>query len=244
MAEQRALEANRAKTEFLAAMSHELRTPLNAIIGFSEMLMLESWGPLGDQRYSGYAEDIHSAGAHLLSLINEVLDLAKVEAGHYELHDERVPVAELVNSCLNLVNERAARKGLTLAGRALDGVDSITADPRLLRQILLNLLSNAVKFTPEGGTVSATAAHTEDGGLRLTVTDSGIGIAVGDLERVMQPFGQVDSELARKHSGESTGLGLPLVKRFVELHGGRLELVSTPDSGTSVSAVFPAWRCH
>lgn len=242
LAERQAHAASRSKSEFLASLSHELRTPLNAVIGFSEMLMMEYWGPLGDGHYKEYAGDIHTAGKHLLSLINEVLDLTKVEAGRFELHDELVAVPEVARQCLTLVSERALRNNLALHLSIDEDLVPLRADARVLRQILLNLLANAIKFTPSGGTVTTAASVTADGWLALSVTDTGIGIAPEDFHRVLEPFGQVDSELARLHSAESTGLGLPLCRRFVELHGGELKLESTPGHGTTVTALFPPER--
>lgn len=242
LAEERALAASRAKSEFLANLSHELRTPLNAVIGFSEMLMMGVWGPLGDERYAGYAGDIHSAGRHLLSLINEVLDLSKVEAGRFELHEEPVNVAEVLPQCLHLVEDRAKRAGVDLLMEAAPALPKLTADPRLLRQILLNLLSNAVKFTPSGGRVITRAELDPTGAMRLSVADSGIGIAPEHMARVLEPFGQVHSQHARQYETESTGLGLPLTRRFTELHGGRLILDSALGKGTTVTVLFPPGR--
>ncbi|MEW5726682.1 MAG: PAS domain-containing sensor histidine kinase [Pseudomonadota bacterium] len=240
LAEQRAIEANHAKTDFLASMSHELRTPLNSVIGFSEMLMMEFWGPLHD-KYKAYAGDIHHAGKHLLSLINEVLDLSKVEAGRFELHEETVKLQELARGCMHLVEERAGRLGVELSDK-LDGPPiAAFVDARLVRQIVLNLLTNAVKFTPRGGVVTV-SAHEEGGWIRLSVADTGIGIAKADIPRVLEPFGQVDSEMARRYQGESTGLGLPLSKRFAELHDGRLRIDSEPGRGTRVTVSFPPAR--
>lgn len=241
MSEARALAASRAKSAFLANLSHELRTPLNAVIGFSEMMMAEMWGPL-DPRYHAYAGHIHEAGRHLLSLINEVLDLSKVEAGKFELHEEEVAVPDLLRQSLHLIQDRAERKGLVLAHHVAEPLPRLFADARLIRQILLNLLSNAIKFTPPGGLISVVAALNDDGWLRLAVTDSGIGIAADDIERVLEPFGQVDSDLARQHADEGTGLGLPLCKRFAELHGGRLLLDSARGKGTTMAVLLPPGR--
>lgn len=242
VAEGHAHAASRTKSEFLSSLSHELRTPLNAVIGFSEILMMEFWGPLGDVRYKDYANDIHVAGKHLLSLINEVLDLSKIDAGRFELHDELVALPEIARQCLSLVGERAARTGLELDLQVDEDLIPLRADARVLRQILLNLLSNAIKFTPAGGRVTTAAVLTPEGWLALSVADTGIGIASENFSRVLEPFGQVDSELARQHSGESTGLGLPLCRRFVELHGGQLTLESNPGSGTTLTALFPPER--
>jgi signal transduction histidine kinase len=240
-AEDHAIAANRAKSDFLANMSHELRTPLNAVIGFSEMLMMEFWGPLND-RYKTYAADINHAGKHLLSIINEILDLSKVEAGKLELQAEPVDLKELVAKCLHLVAGRASQAQVEVTAELPARLSPLVADPRLLRQIVLNLLSNAVKFTPPGGRVTATV---KSQGTRVTiaVADTGIGIAPEHIALVLEPFGQVDSQQARLYQGESTGLGLPLVKRFAELHGGRLELTSVPGQGTTAAVHLPRKRC-
>lgn len=241
LAEERAIAASRAKSDFLASLSHELRTPLNSVIGFSEVLMMQMFGTLND-RYVGYANDIHQAGRHLLSLINEVLDLSKVEAGKFELNEETVNTAELVRGCMHLMEGRAAARGTALTDQIADGLPFLYADARLLRQIVLNLLSNAVKFTPAGGTVTTSVEHDQGGWLRIAVSDDGIGIAEKDLARVLEPFGQVPSEQAKEYQNESTGLGLPLARRFTELHGGHLILASRPGLGTTVTVAFPPGR--
>jgi len=232
--------ANRSKTEFLANMSHELRTPLNAVIGFSEIMRDELLGPLGDKRYSQYARDIHGSGAHLLEIINDILDLSKIEAGKHDLVEETVELPAVVKSCLILLGERAHSAGVTLVQRLPDGLPSLRADSRKVKQILLNLLTNAVKFTRSGGSVTVSAARRASGDIAFAVTDTGIGIEPEDFERVMAPFGQVDSGLGRKYEG--TGLGLPLARAFAELHGGTLELDSVPGEGTTVTVVLPKER--
>jgi len=221
-------------------MSHELRTPLNAIIGFAEVMRLELLGPLGSARYREYINDIHDCGQHLLSLIDDVLDMSRIEAGRFELHEERCHLPHLVASALRLVRERAAGNGLGLAESIEPGVPSLYADHRAVKQILLNLLSNAIKFTPAGGSVSVQVGTTRDGGIVIAIVDSGIGMAPEDIPKALEAFGQVDSSLSRKYEG--TGLGLPLSKALIELHGGRLEIASAPGQGTTVSACFPATR--
>jgi PAS domain S-box-containing protein len=233
--------ANRAKSEFLANMSHELRTPLNAIIGFAEVMQRETFGPLGSARYRTYCADIHHAGTHLLSVINDVLDVAKIEAGRLLAHDEDIDIKAVILGCVQMVRERASGAGLYLVVDVAPDLPSLRADERLLRQMLLNLLSNAVKFTPQGGiTIGAKRAQT--GELLIEVKDTGIGIAPADIPKAMQAFGQIDSTFNRKVGG--TGLGLHLVRNMVELQGGTLQLESTPSLGTTARLVFPSDRLH
>jgi signal transduction histidine kinase len=231
--------ASRSKTEFLANMSHELRTPLNAVIGFSDILMGQIFGALGDARYVDYARDIRDSGLHLLNLINDVLDVSKVEFGKVELTEEMVDVAATIGSCVRLMRDRAETAGLQLVADVSPDLPALQGDSRRLKQILLNLLSNAVKFTPSGGRVTISACA-DAGGFRLRVADTGIGIAAADLDKALRPFGQIDSRLARKYQG--TGLGLPLARAMAELHGGRLELTSAPGEGTSATIWLPPSR--
>ncbi len=231
--------ANRAKSEFLAVMSHELRTPLNAIIGFSDILTTEMFGALGNDKYKGYAKDVHDSGQHLLSLINDILDLSKAEADKVELFDEDLMLDEVVTRCVAMVGQRAQEAGVQLTTKLPASLPGLRADPRRLKQILINLLSNAVKFTPSGGEVTLKAERVNEG-LRISVCDSGIGIAKRDIARVLEPFGQVDSTLSRQYEG--TGLGLPLTKRLVELHGADFCLTSEEGRGTEVTVTFPASR--
>ncbi|MFQ5970839.1 MAG: sensor histidine kinase [Alphaproteobacteria bacterium] len=228
--------ANRSKTAFLANVSHELRTPLNAIIGFSELLGKEMLGPLGNKRYREYANDIHDSGLHLLSLINDILDLSKIEAGRYEIREDEVYLFDAVRSSLRLVESKAEETGLTLIDTVSSQLPPLIADRRVIRQILLNLLSNAVKFTPAGGRVCVSAEIDRNGGLVLAVSDTGIGMSEEEQYTAMVSFAQVDSSLSRTHEG--TGLGLPLTKRLVELHGGAMTISSKPNEGTTVSIVF------
>lgn len=232
--------ASRAKSEFLAMVSHELRTPLNAVIGFSEMLTNEMFGTIGDRRYVGYASDIHSSGLHLLSLINDILDLSKVEANSFELSEEELDVPGMVDEALHLVEAKATAGKIRLKPEMARDMPALYADERAFKQIVLNLLSNAVKFTPPGGRISVSAKVNGMGEFVFMVADTGIGIEEGDQERILKPFTQADSSLARRYEG--TGLGLPLTKSLVELHGGRLELESKPQMGTTVRAVFPGDR--
>ena len=232
--------ANRSKTDFLHNMSHELRTPLNAIIGFSEIMEKELLGPLGTPQYTEYAGDIHRSGDHLLSIINDILDLAKIEAGKYELVETEVDLAEVVDLCCRLVGDRADQAGHRMSVDIPEDLPALYADQRALKQILLNLLSNAVKFTPDGGEITVTAGVAGDGCAELSVTDTGIGIAEENIETVLSNFGQVDTSLSREYEG--TGLGLPLVKWLAKLHGGTLRIESKVDAGTTVTVSFPAER--
>jgi signal transduction histidine kinase len=232
--------ANQAKSEFLANVSHELRTPLNAILGFSEMMRDEMIGPLGQPRYREFASDIYDSGTHLLAIINDILDLSKIEAGKLELHDEVVSVVELFDTVHRFVRERAGNAGLTIALDVPAGLPPVRADKRALKQVLLNLLSNAIKFTPAGGRITLQAVRGGDGGVEFRVRDTGIGIAAGDIPKALEPFGQVDGSLARKYPG--AGLGLPISRALVELHRGRFALSSEPGVGTTVTVGLPPDR--
>jgi PAS domain S-box-containing protein len=229
--------ANQAKSQFLANMSHELRTPLNAIIGFSEVISSALFGPV-DARYRDYAQDIHGSGHHLLRIINDLLDLSKVEAGRLELHDGGVPISILFDTCRRMMGDRAAATGITLDIEPT-GLE-VDADELRLEQVLLNLVSNAVKFTPSGGSVRIAARLADDGGVAVSVADTGIGMDAGEIPRALQPFGQIDNSLARPHGG--TGLGLPLAVRLVELHGGAVAIDSEPGRGTTVTFTMPPER--
>lgn len=238
-AKELAEKSNRTKSEFLANMSHELRTPLNAIIGFSEMIKSEVYGP-GLPRYRGYATDIYGAGRHLLSLINDILDLSKAEAGKLDIHVEPVDLTELIQESVRLMRERAIEQGLRLE-LEIGELPALLIDRLRVKQILLNLLSNAIKFTPEQGVVSVRADRDTAGRVVICVRDTGIGIAPDQIALAFEPFRQIDSTLARKSEG--TGLGLSLVKRLIELHDGEVKLESRPNVGTSVFVSFPASRC-
>ena len=229
--------ANRAKTLFLANMSHELRTPLNAILGFSEVMRDRLHGPLGAAEYEEYVRLIHESGQHLLDVIGDVLDMSKIEAGRYELRQEAVLPTDLVAAAVAIVAPKAAEKGVELRSDVAADLPAALVDRRAARQVLLNLLSNALKFTEAGGVVAVSAATPEPGFIDVTVTDTGIGIAPENMERIFEPFQQVDSSLTRKHEG--TGLGLSISKRLMELHGGALGLASEPGVGTAVTARFP-----
>jgi len=231
--------ANRAKTEFLANMSHELRTPLNAIIGFSEVIHHELLGPAAETpRYRTYAKDINDAGSHLLSVINDILDIAKIEAGELGLDASVFDSSKSVEACIKMLNEQAEMAGLQALKFDHDGAIAINADEKKFRQIIINLISNAIKFTHEGGCVSVATDVSEDGRFRMVVADTGIGIEPENIAKVLKPFAQVDSTLARQYDG--TGLGLPITKALAELHGGTLDLESEVGVGTRVIIHLPA----
>jgi PAS domain S-box-containing protein len=232
-------QANRAKSVFLANMSHELRTPLNAILGFSEILEKELFGPLGDERYIEFARDIYRSGSHLLDIIGNILDLAKVEAGQFKLDEQEVDLVDIVRSSERLIAEAARRKDIRFGKEIPRNAVLIKADMTRLRQILLNLLSNAVKFTPDGGDVTLTCCRDGDD-VALSVADTGIGIEPSELDKVMQPFHQADNSLSRRYEG--AGLGLPLTQSLVGLHGGTMRIDSQPGKGTVVVVRLPGWR--
>jgi signal transduction histidine kinase len=221
-------------------MSHELRTPLNAIIGFSEIIRDEAFGPVGSTKYSDYANDINDSGQHLLGLINDILDLAKIESGADELYEEQIDIEEFVRSVMTLVGRRAEEGEIRLTWDLPEDLPALRADNRKLKQILVNLLSNAIKFTPAGGQVTLKALVDKDGSYEFRVSDTGIGIAADDIPKALSKFGQVDAALNRQYEG--TGLGLPLTKALVEIHGGNLDLESEVGVGTTATARFPAER--
>jgi PAS domain S-box-containing protein len=229
--------ANRTKSEFLANVSHELRTPLNAILGFSEIMQMEMFGPLGAQQYHAYAKDVHDSGQYLLNIINDILDLSKIEAGRMELFPEAVEARDIFEACLRRVSGRAQTSGVTLQSELPPALPKIRVDPRAAQQMLTNLLSNAVKFTPKGGRVML-AARQDGDQVELSVADTGIGIAAKDIAKVLEPFGQADNPLSRRQEG--TGLGLPIVKALVEQSGGGFRLESKVDAGTTVTLRLPA----
>ena len=232
--------ANRAKSEFLANMSHELRTPLNAIIGFSEIIRNQMLGAIGNEHYREYVSDIHASGHHLLSIINDILDLSKIEAGREDLVEEVFDPAAAVEGGVRLVQERAQSGQIDISVTKSRNSPRMRGDQRKVKQIIINLLSNAVKFTPPDGRVVVSTGIDADGGFRIAVADTGIGMAREQIEIALAPFGQVDGALDRKHQG--TGLGLPLAKSLIELHDGRLDIESTPGTGTTVTVHFPPER--
>ncbi|CAO3418530.1 ATP-binding protein [Azospirillum endophyticum] len=239
-ARRQAERAIKAKTAFLANMSHEIRTPLTAMMGFAELLEQEVLGPHAIPLYRDYARDIAESGRHLMELINDLLDLSKADADRLELVDGTVDVVRVAIGTARLLTERASRHGVRIATEVPLHLPSLRADERKLRQMLLNLLSNAVKFTPADGVVTLGSRVAGDGTLWLSVRDTGIGMTGEELAKALEPWGQIDSALARAQVG--TGLGLPLTKRLIELHGGRLDVVSHRDEGTVMSLVFPPDR--
>ncbi|MCF6199482.1 MAG: ATP-binding protein [Hyphomicrobiaceae bacterium] len=236
----RAEAANLAKSRFLATMSHELRTPLNAIIGFSEMMKDEMLGGHNVSAYKGYSEDIHNSGKHLLNLINEILDITRIEAGKYDLNEEAISLPQVLEECCYLVKMRADAKRIMLRQNYQNDLERLWADERAIRQIALNLLSNAIKFTPTGGTITITAGHTSDRGQYLSIKDNGPGIPQDELPRVLTSFGQ--GSLAHENAEGGTGLGLPIVKGLIKLHDGRFDLKTKMREGTEVIAMFPKSR--
>jgi two-component system, cell cycle sensor histidine kinase PleC len=239
-ARRRAEEASLAKSRFLATMSHELRTPLNAILGFSEVMKSELFGPHAIDAYRDYSNDIHNSGQHLLMLINEILDLSRVEAGRYELKEEAVLLAGVIEDCRHLLTLRAKKRGVTMSEIIEPNMPRIWADERAIRQIALNLLTNAIKFTPQGGQVTIKAGWTMAGGQYFSVKDTGPGIPEQEIPVIMSSFGR--GSMAQKNADEGSGLGLPIVKGLVELHGGTFTLRSRLREGTEVIVVFPPER--
>ena len=236
----RAEEANLAKSRFLATMSHELRTPLNAILGFSEVMKDEVLGPMNNINYKSYAADIHSSGAHLLNLINEILDLSRIEAGRHELHEETICLTDLIEDCSNMMQIRAKAKDIAIEVSPVSPAPRIWGDERALRQVILNLLSNAVKFTPVNGVVSITLHRTDSGGLSIAVSDNGPGIPQEEIPLVMQAFGQ--GSIAIKSAEPGTGLGLSIVQALISMHGGTFELKSKLREGTHAIVTLPKGR--
>jgi len=237
---QRALAASRAKSEQLANVSHELRTPLNSIIGFAELLQKQTFGPLGHEKYREYSTDIRVAGRHLLGLINDILDLSKIESGHMELQEETLDLEAVIAEANDLIREKANELGIAVEQYIPAGMPWLHADERRVKQIILNLLSNGVKFTPYGGRVTIKAWCSPAGGHVVQIMDTGIGMEPENIPKALAPFGQLPSELGKGHHG--TGLGLPLSKSLMEMHGGSLNIESQPGQGTTVTLRFPTHR--
>ncbi len=240
IARDQAKAANKSRSEFLAMMSHELRTPLNAVIGYSEIIKEETFGPIGSPKYREYVDDIHDSGRYLLNIINDILDLSKLETGRLELLEVDVDVVEAVNASMRLIRERALTGGVTLELNCDGDLPTLHADERKLKQILVSLLSNAVKFTDRGGTVTLNAWCRPESGYVFQVADTGIGMALDDIPKALAPFGQIDSDLNRRYEG--TGIGLPLTKALVEMHSGSIDVQSKFGVGTTVTIRFPAER--
>lgn len=237
---ERAEEANDHKSAFLANMSHELRTPLNAIMGFAEIIRDGVLGPESLEKYQEYARDIQESGAHLLSLVNDLLDIAKIEAGKMEIEESVINLDSLMRSCLSLLGGKAEKEGINLIRNNCDEDVHLRADGRMLKQVVLNLGSNAIKFTGKGGNLELKALRDDDGGVVIEVRDSGIGMSREETSRALEPFTQIDNGFNRRHEG--TGLGLPLARQMTELHGGTLTIDSTPGEGTCVTVRLPADR--
>ncbi len=238
-AKEAAEAANRAKSEFLANMSHELRTPLNAIIGFSGMMSDRMFGPL-DEKYAEYANIIGDSGRHLLAIITDILDVSKADADRMMLAEERVAIEDVVELGSKIVEDMARRADIEFVSKMEDGLPPVVADPAKLTQILVNLLSNAVKFTAAGGKVHLSVEHRATHGITFRVADTGIGMSPDQIPIALAPFRQISNSMTRKHDG--VGLGLPLTKRLIELHGGTIELDSKPGEGTVASVHLPEWR--
>lgn len=236
----RAEEANLAKSRFLATMSHELRTPLNAIIGFSEIMKEGLLGPIDNKSYKEYVADIHSSGDHLLNLINEILDLSRIEAGRYDLNEEAVTLIDVVDDCYSLIEIRARNKDIKITINAETNMPRIWVDQRAVRQIILNLMSNAVKFTPQGGEITVYAGWTAGGGQYVSVRDNGPGIPEEEIPIVLSQFGQGSSAI--KSAEQGTGLGLPICQALINMHGGTFDLKSKLRAGTIVTVTFPRAR--
>jgi signal transduction histidine kinase len=232
--------ANHAKSEFLANMSHELRTPLNAIIGFSEIIAHELFGPLGNEKYLDYMQDIHQSSLHLLSIINDVLDMSKIEAGKLELSKEPLNIRHLIGEVVRMMRERAESRSIDLVTKVSDGEVEIWADERAMKQIFLNLLSNAIKFSRDGGEVCVRVASDEPGLAVVEFEDHGIGMNEEELERALQPFGQAKPSTTSDYGG--TGLGLPITKGLIEAHGGKLAIESRAGQGTTARISLPTER--
>ncbi|MCW8835224.1 MAG: ATP-binding protein [Rhodospirillales bacterium] len=232
--------ASTAKSQFLAHMSHELRTPLNSVIGFSDILTNEIFGSLGDARYKDYSRDINESGRHLLSLINDILDISRIEAGASDLSESNIDIGKAIDDCGRLIRERAQSCGIIYKEHVDEATPKLLADERRVKQILLNILGNAIKFTPRGGEIAVTGGLLPDGRITIEIRDSGIGIDEKDMTRIIQPFAQIGNVMTKSHDG--TGLGLWLTKNLVDLHGGELNIGSARNKGTTVTVTFPAER--
>jgi len=232
--------ANRAKSEFLANMSHELRSPLTAILGYTEAMQEGIFGPIGIDKYDEYLEAIHSSSDHLLELVNDILDVAAIEAGHLIVTEELLDLKDIAQTCIRMIRPRALQDNVILESSVAPSLPKLCGDMRRIKQILINLLSNAVKFTPEGGSVMLNIGIDKQDSIYFAVSDTGIGMSPEEVETALQKFGQVESSISRSYAG--AGLGLPLTIKLVESHQGKLEIKSEPNTGTTVTIRFPKDR--
>jgi signal transduction histidine kinase len=242
LAKEQAESASRSKSEFLANMSHELRTPLNAIIGFSSIMHSQTFGPMGHDKYLEYTLDIKESGDHLLSIINDILDLSKIEAGQFELYESKMNLGKVLASALRIVRGRPEAENIVLVEDISTTLPIIYGDERALKQVVMNILSNAIKFTYEKGTVTLSCHYDpeNDFPVMITCTDTGVGMREEDIQKALKPFTQIDNSYARRHEG--TGLGLPLVQKLMDMHQGKLHIKSGEGRGTTVSLFLPKAR--
>lgn len=240
-ARHKAVELDRAKTRFLAHMSHELRTPLNAIIGFSELMQLESFGPLGDKHYADYTNSIHESGHHLLELINDLLDLTRIESGDLTPHDATLPLGDVADTACKMLSDQATTANVFLCHtRTPAALLDVRMDGRMIRQVLINLIANAIRHTPAEGSIEITAFEKPDGHVGFTIADTGEGMEQGTMRRAQQGFAEVENAFRREHNG--AGIGLPLSRAIMRSHGGELSISSTLGEGTTIEIVLPAER--